>query len=268
VGGFVKPAAILVEGFSFKVGAKDILSGISFAVEEGSFVSVIGPNGAGKTTLLKCLNRILPGGEGRVEIFGVPLERLRRKELARRLSYVPQGEGRRVEFTVYEFVLMGRYPHLSPFSVLTEKDHAAVERALTATGAAEFSDRRLSTLSGGESQKALIAAALAQQAAVLLLDEPTTFLDYKRRVEILALLGKLNREEGLTVVAVTHDLSDFVFASDRVLALRGGRLVFSGKPGELVRGGVLEEIYDTGFRFVKHPETGEPVPLPSRRTER
>ena len=265
MGEFVKPAAVLVEDFSFRAGTRDILSGISFTVGEGSFVSVIGPNGAGKTTLLKCLNRILPGGRGRVEIFGVPLERLRQKELARRMSYVPQGEGRALDFTVYEFVLMGRYPHLSPFSVLTEKDHAAVERALAATGAAELSDRRLSTLSGGEAQKALIAAALAQEASILLLDEPTTFLDYRRRVEILALLEKLNREQGLTVIAVTHDLSDFVFGSDQVLALKDGKLVFAGRPEELVRGRVLEEIYDTAFRFVTDPESGNPVPLPSGR---
>ncbi len=254
--------ALRVEHLSFRIGSKAILRDICFTVNEGEFVSVIGPNGAGKTTLVKCVNRILTRAEGRVYVAGRELSTYSQRELARCVSYVPQADGRRCPFTVYDFVLMGRYPYLSPFSSISDTDGAVVREVLDLTGTTAFHDRPVATLSGGECQKVFIAAALAQQAATLLLDEPTTFLDYKHRIEIVGLLRRLNRESALTVMAVTHDLSAAVMTGDRVIALKEGSVVFNGSPGELARGGVLEGIYGTRFRFVNHPESGLPVALP------
>jgi iron complex transport system ATP-binding protein len=254
--------ALRIQGLSYRIGAAAILRDVTFAVRTGEFASLIGPNGAGKTTLLKCLNRIVTGASGRVEILGKPLASYRQRDLARRVSYVPQADGRLVPFTVYEFVLMGRYPYLSPFASIGPADRAAVNEALAATGTAAFGDRCISTLSGGECQKVFIAAALAQQAEILLLDEPTTFLDYRHRLEIMSLLGRLNREAGLTMLAVTHDLSPAVMTGDRVIALKEGAVAFDGSPGELTEENALQEIYGTRFRFVTHPETGDPVALP------
>ena len=255
--------AIEVRDFSFRIGAKEILRNVSFRVEQGQYVAIVGPNGAGKTTLLKCLDRILTGGTGRIEVFGRPLKGYRQRQLARRISYVPQAEGHLWPYTVEQFVLMGRYPYLSPFSTVGKEDRRLVRRTLEQTGTAAFADRMLRTLSGGERQKVLIAAALVQGADVLLLDEPTTFLDYHHQTEIRKLLCDANTRSGVTVVTVTHDLNHAVLESNRIVALREGRVVFDGRPGEIMNPEVLGEIYDTPFVLVDHPQSDVPVIVPS-----
>ncbi len=251
-----------VEGFSLEIGGVRILRDVSLAAAEGEFVTIIGPNGAGKTTLLKCVMRILAGGTGEIRIAGRELGSYTQRELARVVSYVPQADGRLLPFTVREFVMMGRYPHLSPFSVTAPEDVAAVERAMEMTGSAEFADRPLDTLSGGERQGALIAAALAQGAKLLLLDEPATFLDPRHEAEMARLLLRANREGGVTIVAVTHDVNAAALRSDRVVALKGGRVVFAGTGGELMTDEALELIYDKRFLLVEHPSAGMPVAVP------
>jgi iron complex transport system ATP-binding protein len=261
-------SVIHVESFSFRIADKEILRGVSFDVEQGEYLSIVGPNGAGKTTLLKCLDRILVGGTGRVEIFGRALADYRQKDLARLLSYVPQAEGRRVPFTVEQFVLMGRYPYLSPFASITREDRRAVDEALTRTGTTQFAERTLDTLSGGERQKVLIAAALAQGAKILLLDEPTTFLDYRHQIEIRRLLAEVNRDQGTTILAVTHDVTAAALESDRIVALREGEVVFCGTPREIMDRDVLSRIYGTEFLLVDHPRAALPVIVPDEPLER
>ena len=254
--------ALTIEGFSFRIGEKAILHNVSFVVKAGAFASLIGPNGAGKTTLIKCLNRIATGGTGRIEILGKPLDAYSQRELARLVSYVPQAESSRCPFSVFQFVLMGRYPYLSPFSTVGEEDRQVVWKALEETRTRDLAERRVATLSGGECQKVFIAAALAQEATILLLDEPTSFLDYKHRIEIMGLLKRLNRESGFTILSVTHDLSSAVLTGDLVVGLKAGVVAFAGAPAELTQGRVLENLYDTQFEFLTHPETGLPVVLP------
>jgi iron complex transport system ATP-binding protein len=251
-----------VSGFTLEIGGVRILRDVSLAVTEGEFVSVIGPNGAGKTTLLRCMMRILAGGTGEILIAGRVLGSYTQRELARVVSYVPQADGRLLPFTVREFVMMGRYPHLSPFSVTAPEDVAAVERAMEMTGTAPFADRPLDTLSGGERQGALIAAALAQGAKLLLLDEPATFLDPRHEAEMARLLRRANREGGVTIVAVTHDVNAAALRSDRVVALKDGAVVFAGTGRELMTDTALELIYDKRFLMVEHPTAGMPVAVP------
>jgi iron complex transport system ATP-binding protein len=251
-----------VHDFSFRLGRKEILCGVSFAAIRGEYLSIVGPNGAGKTTLLKCIDRLLVGGSGRIEVFGRPLETYRQKDLARRISYVPQADGRVIPFTVRQFVLMGRYPYLSPFSSIDREGRRAADDALQMTGSAQFADRRLDTLSGGERQKVYIAAALAQGADILLLDEPTTFLDYRHQAEIRDLLSRVNRQSGATVVCVTHDLNRAVLDSDRIVALVAGQVLFAGSPLEIMKPDVLETLFHTPFVLTPHPQAAIPVIVP------
>jgi len=251
-----------IRRFSFRLRQREILRKVSLEVRRGEYLSIVGPNGAGKTTLLKCVDRIYRGGEGQIRVFGRPLETYSQKELARRISYVPQADGRVFPFTVEQFVLMGRYAHLSPFTSIRRHDRDLVRDILARTGTAEFARRRLDTLSGGERQKVYIAAALAQEADVLLLDEPTTFLDYRHQAEIRELLGDANRQRGVTIVAVTHDVNAAALESHRVVALRDGAVVFCGPPPELMRADALEQIYGTSLLLTGHPTAGLPVIVP------
>lgn len=257
-----KTTVIDVRDFSFSIGKKTILRDVSFSVSEGEFLTIIGPNGAGKTTLLKCLDRILTGGSGTIEVYGRPLASYSQKELAQRISYVPQADGRVFPFTVEQFVLMGRYPYLSPFSTVSRADWHVVRETLHRTGIEEFAQRLLGTLSGGERQKVYIAAALAQGGEVLLLDEPTTFLDYRHQAEVRELLCQVNRQSGVTILAVTHDVNSAAMESDRIVALRDGATVFSGRPEEVMRAEVLQEIYGARLLLVDHPVTGLPLIVP------
>ncbi|MBW7865352.1 MAG: ABC transporter ATP-binding protein [Candidatus Hydrogenedens sp.] len=256
-------AAFEVKNVGLVLDGKAILRDISFSVAPGESLAIIGPNGAGKTSLLRGLMRMTPGVTGTVRVFGDPVARLSQRELARRVSYVPQAEGRTLPFTVREFLLMARYPHMNPFSHLTPTDYAAVDRAAERCGVAGFSGRGMDTLSGGERQKVFIAAALAQAPRAVLLDEPTTFLDYRHQVEVLELVDQLHREEGLTVLSVTHDLNQGALAGDRILALKDGRTAFHGTPAELLANpGLLGDIYGTGFDFLTHPHTGAVIVAP------
>lgn len=256
-------AAFQVEGLSVKAGGATILQEVTFDVAEGESLAIIGPNGAGKTTLLRSLMRMIPGVSGGIRVFGRPLAACSQRELARMVSYVPQAEGRSLPFTVREFMLMARYPHMSPFSHLTAHDNEAVDRAMERTAVTLFANRNMDTLSGGERQKVFVAAALAQEPRAMLLDEPTTFLDYRHQVELLELVERLHREGGLTVISVTHDLNQGALAGDRVLALRQGQTTFHGTPRELLaHPEILSGIYDTEFDYITHPHTGATIVVP------
>jgi len=254
---------LAVRDFSLRLGKKEILRGVSFAVSRGEYLSIVGPNGAGKTTLLRCIARLLAGGTGEIEVFGRPLPAYRQKELARRIVYVPQADGRVIPFTVRQFALMGRYPYLSPFSSIDPEGRRAVQEALGRTATAEFAERRLDTLSGGERQKVYIAAALAQGPDILLLDEPTTFLDYRHQAEIRELLSRVNRESRVTMVCVTHDLNRAALDSDRIVALGAGSVLFDGPPAGIMRPEVLQRLYQTPFLLTSHPQTPLPVIVPA-----
>ncbi|MEJ2111134.1 MAG: ABC transporter ATP-binding protein [Acidobacteriota bacterium] len=253
---------IEVDAFSYSMSGKDILEDISFKVCSGEYFSIVGPNGAGKTTLLKCISRINRGGVGRIIVAGRELGKYGQRDLALKVSYVPQAGGQNAPFTVYEFVLMGRYPYLSPFSPPRSSDVSAVREAMALTGTLQFSGRLLGTLSGGERQKVYIAAALAQEASVLLLDEPTTFLDPKHESDIYALLAEINRERGITIVSVTHDINSAVLTSRQILALKEGSVAFCGDAEDFMKEEILQRIYDKPFSLMRHPEFDRTIIVP------
>jgi iron complex transport system ATP-binding protein len=253
--------ALAVKNLTYRIGTARILEDVSFPVSGGEFISVVGPNGAGKTTLLRCVMRIVDGWTGSIGVQGEDLASYRQRELARLISYVPQADGRWFPYTGRQLVMMGRYPYLSPFSRLSAQDMNVVREALELTGTVSLADRDMRTLSGGERQKVLIAGALAQGAGIMLLDEPTTFLDPRHGDEVLDILAGLHGQ-GTTVIMVTHDINAAAAVSDRILALSSGRLVFSGEVGEFMDNRVLTSVYGKSFTLVKHPESGRKMVLP------
>lgn len=250
-----------VEDLSCSIEGHSILHRVSFQVYRGEYLAIVGPNGAGKSTLLKCLDRLL-AFSGRVELFGRSLVDYRRRELAKRVGYVPQIDGRLLPLSVEEFVALGRYPYLHAFAAMSAEDRSAVRSALEETGMTALADRAIDSLSGGERQKTMIAAALAQGADVLLLDEPTTFLDYRHQSEIRAVLRSAHRQRGTTILAVTHDVNAAALDADRALALREGEVVFDGPPRQLMQPELLQAIYRVPVALAPHPRSGMPMIVP------
>ncbi len=253
---------IRIADFSFSIGETQILNHVSLDLLKGEFVSIIGPNGAGKSTLLNCLMRIYKGGTGVLEIDGNDIETFSQRKLARRISFIPQQDLSGFPVTVDEYVLMSRYPHMSPFSTVSDSDHAAVNRALEITGCTRFAHRNIATLSGGERRTVSIAAALAQESRIMLLDEPTTFLDPKHERDIFALIRNINRDLGYTILMVTHDINHAALSSDRICIIKNGECAYFGEPKAMMNNEILEPLFDTSFDFIAHPDNGFPVILP------
>lgn len=256
-----------LEHFSYSIGGKTILRDVSLTVNRGEYLSIVGPNGAGKTTLLKCIQQLIPGGEGTIKVKGRPVKTYSPRELARFVAYVPQADGRIFPFTVEQFVTLGRYPYLSPFLSIDAEGQQVVRTAMELTGVERFVGRTMDTLSGGERQKVYLAAAVAQNPEILLLDEPTTFLDYRHQREIQEVLARLRENSHLTILSVTHDLNRAVLESDRILALREGVVVFQGSPQEIMRPEVLQSIYQCSFLLVNHPQARIAMIVPAAPSE-
>lgn len=251
-----------IKNLSFVIEGKFILKSISFQIKAGDYVSIIGPNGAGKSTLLKCLMRINSSWTGDIFLNGQSLLRFSQRELAKKISYVPQTDGRLFPFTVEEFVFLGRYPYLNPFSTILPTDREAVNAALELTQTTGLAHRYLDTLSGGERQTVLIAAALAQGAPIILLDEPTTFLDPRHEVDIFRLLKKINQEYQRTIITITHNINQAALQGQRVLIFKAGQIIFDGKSAEIMNNQILQQVYEKSFLFTQHPETNQLITVP------
>ncbi len=254
--------ALAVENLSLSLDGAQILNDVSFRVRQGEWFAIIGPNGAGKTTLFKCLLRIYAGAAGAIRFSGKPIEQFSQRGLARELSYVPQQAETAIPFHVEEYVMMGRYPHLSLFTSTGAEDRRVVREAMELTGIEHLALRRMGTLSGGERQIAAIAAALAQGARIMLLDEPAAFLDPGHTREVFRLIRKINREQGITILMVTHDINSAALHAGRIGVLKAGRFVFQGTPSETMSDRVLSGVYGTAFKFQPHPDSGIPIILP------
>src|SRR3989442_2928159 len=236
--GFAYPASAKYRARPFR------LANLSFAIAPGEIVGVIGPNSSGKTTLIRLLTRVLEPGEGEIALEGKRLRDWGRVALARRIAVVPQGVSRDFPFTVEELVLMGRYPHAPRGYFENPADVRAARAAMDATGVLDLAPLALASLGGGETQRAIIARALAQEPRLLVLDEPTAHLDLRYQAETAALLRRLNRQRGLTVLLVSHDLNLAAEVADRLLLLADGRVARLGAPAE-----VLDEALIVGVRL-------------------
>lgn len=248
-------------------GAAPVLRDVSFAVQAGEFVGIIGPNGSGKSTLLRLMGGTLRASSGRVEVDGRPIEGYRRRELSRLIAVVPQETAMSFPFSVAEVVLFGRTPHLGGFAFEGDPDLAAARRAMERTRVTHVSGRAVTELSGGERQRVVLARALAQEASLLLLDEPTAFLDLRHQVEIYDLLGDLQRE-GMTIVTVLHDLNLAALYCERLVLLQEGRIAEVGTPQEVMTYATLTRVYGMDIYVAMNDVTGTLIVLPLRREDR
>jgi iron complex transport system ATP-binding protein len=249
--------------FAYPGAGKRVLDDVSMHVEKGDIVGLLGPNGSGKTTLLKIVSGMLAPASGSIEIGGVSLSSLSRRDLARRLAIVPQETQSAFDFTVLDIVLMGRYPHLGPFELEGLDDLAIARDALAATGTSALETRRFTTLSGGEKQRVVIASALAQASDVLLLDEPTASLDLGYQIEVALLLQRLNRDLGTTMIISTHDLNLAAALCRKAVMLKDGRVLASGAMEAVLTAPNIRDLYgveaDVRFHESAHHLTVVPI---------
>jgi iron complex transport system ATP-binding protein len=252
-------SSVEIKQLVFGYGERRVLDDINLIIEAGEYLALIGPNGVGKSTLLKCINRILKFQTGQIHVFGQDLKKYSQKDLGAVIGYVPQYHEQSFAFSVFEFVLMARYPRLDGFRPPNKEDERKVEEALALVGLSDFRERKVNRISGGERQKVYIAAALAQEPKILLLDEPTAHLDPRYHSEIQKLICKVSRDLGLTVIHVTHDLNHIFSWSHRVVALKEGKVFMEGTPQEVLTPDNLRAIFQTEFIFVSHPKTNQPI---------
>jgi len=258
------PQEIILEAQILAVGYAEqlVIPGLSLQIAKGAITALVGPNGSGKSTLLKTLARLITPRFGTVYLDGQAIARLSTREVARQLAILPQEPSAPEELTVGELVEQGRYPYAGPLRMLREQDSRAIDEALIQTNMMKFRHRRLDSLSGGERQRAWIALALAQATPILLLDEPTTFLDIGHQLEVLDLVQRLNHTSGKTIVLVLHDLNQAARYADRMVVLSAGRIVADGAPNEVLTASLLAEVFQVQAHIISHPIDGVPVYLP------
>ena len=235
--------AIQAEHVNLFFGEKQALFDVSWQVESGEIATLIGPNGCGKSTLLRAMTGNLPFQQGKVHVASEELGKVAAKELAKQVAFLPQTPELPRDMLVEELVYCGRFPHQNWWKNTAEEDRIAVDRALQVTKTEGLRHRVVASLSGGERQRVWIAMALAQEPKILILDEPTTYLDINHQLEVLELLQRLNREEGLTVLMVLHELNQAAQYSDRVAVMEKGHLVMEGTPKEVFTEQLLADVF-------------------------
>lgn len=232
-------------------GRRQALDNFSLGLKAGEVRALIGPNGSGKSTALQALAGLIVPHEGQVQINGQTARAMSRRVLAKQLAFLPQQPTAPDEMTVEQLVRQGRYPHVGLFRSYNRHDEQAIEWALESTDLASLADRSLHELSGGERQRAWISAALAQEAQILLLDEPTSFLDIGFQVEVLNLVHRLSRERGVTIIMAIHDINQAISIADRISLLEKGKLLFDGEPDALAESGLIEKVFRVRGNFVR-----------------
>ncbi|SDZ41967.1 iron complex transport system ATP-binding protein [Evansella caseinilytica] len=240
-------------------GEHDIVRGLNMDVPEGKVTTIIGPNGCGKSTILKTMARILKPKTGVVYLDGKAIHQQSTKEMAKKMAILPQTPEAPSGLTVAELVSYGRFPHQNGFGRLDKEDRRVIDWAIDVTGMTSFCDRPIEALSGGQRQRVWIAMALAQETDLLLLDEPTTYLDLAHQLEVLQLLEKLNKDEKRTIVMVIHDLNHAARFAHHMVALNSGTIIKEGAPKEVMTSGVLKDVFNIDAEIVQDPRTGKPV---------
>ncbi len=256
---------LAAEAVTLSYGGAPVVHGLDLNVAPGRIIAIVGANGCGKSTLLRALARLLAPRAGRVVLDGRVLHERPAKEVARILGLLPQSPIAPEGIAVADLVGRGRHPHQRAFAPWNRQDHEAVAAALAATGTVELADRPIDELSGGQRQRVWIAMALAQQTDILLLDEPTTFLDVAHQVDVLDLLTDLNRRRGTTIVMVLHDLNLAARYSHELVALRAGRVHAAGPPSEVVTVEVVRDVFGLDCELIADPVSGVPIVLPRGR---
>ncbi|MGZ3537759.1 MAG: ABC transporter ATP-binding protein [Thermodesulfobacteriota bacterium] len=249
---------IEVNSISFRYHDDWVLEDVSFRAEKGEFVGLIGPNGSGKTTLLKILYRLLTPQKGEILFELVPMKKMERADIAKRIAVVAQETHLLFPFSVLETVLMGRSPYLGHLMFENEKDLEIARKAMEWTKIVPFSERHMDELSGGERKRVFIARALAQEPEVILLDEPTASLDIQHQIDFLDLILTLNRERGLTIIMASHDINIASEFCDRLILLQRGRIYQMGTPEQVITKENIETVYGCEVWIDRNPISGMP----------
>ena len=253
---------LTAEDLTLGYGERTVIEGLDLLVPPGRISAIVGANACGKSTLLRSMSRLLAPRDGRVLLDGKAVHRLPAKELARTLGLLPQSPIAPEGITVSDLVGRGRHPHQGIFTRWKTEDDVAVAAALEATQTTELAERAVDELSGGQRQRVWIAMALAQQTDLLLLDEPTTFLDVSHQIEVLDLLTDLNRARGTTVVMVLHDLNMAARYADHLIALAAGRVHAAGRPDDVLTEETVRAVFGLECRVIPDPTSGRPLMLP------
>nr|WP_099467527.1 ABC transporter ATP-binding protein [Konateibacter massiliensis] len=251
--------SITTENLSIAYENYLVVDDLDMQIPQGKITTIIGPNGCGKSTVLKAIGRILKPKNGMVYLNGDDIYNLPTKEVARRMAVLPQSPQAPSGLTVNELVAYGRFPHQHGFGKLKNEDKKIISWALEVTKLTELETKAIDNLSGGQRQRVWIAMALAQQTDLILLDEPTTYLDLSYQLEVLELLYRLNREQGHTIVMVLHDLNLATRFADYMIAVRAGKIVKHGTPEEVMTPQVLRQTFHIDAEIVREPRTGRPV---------
>lgn len=250
------------EALTVSYGATPVLEGVDLELPAGVVSAIVGPNGCGKSTLLRTIARVLAPAAGSVLLDGSSIHRMHTKKVARAIGLLPQSNVVPEQLTVRDLVHRGRFPHRRALGRWTDEDQQAVESALEVTGTTDLADRVVEELSGGQRQRAWIALVLAQQTPILLLDEPTTYLDLAHRLEVLRLLRKLNASSSVTVVMVLHDLNEACRYADHIIAMREGSVVAQGKPSTVVTPTLVQDVFGVASMTMQDPVSGTPIVVP------
>ncbi|MDN5815643.1 MAG: ABC transporter ATP-binding protein [Yaniella sp.] len=257
----MEPSALTAHDLRLGYAARTIVDGLTLAIPPGGFTVIIGPNGCGKSTLLRALGRMITPRAGSVSIDGVDLASLRTKQVARRIALLPQAPLAPGAITVADLVARGRNPHQSLLRQWSDDDERVVDESLREVGMRDATDRLVEELSGGQRQRVWIAMTLAQQTPVLLLDEPTTYLDIAHQIDVLDLCSRLH-ESGRTIVAVLHDLDLAARYATHVVAMLDGAIAAVGTPDEVFTPETLRRVFDLEALVLRDPETGRPLVVP------
>ncbi|MDK8435841.1 ABC transporter ATP-binding protein [Brevibacterium sp. GP-SGM9] len=252
-------APLVAQDLDLAYDNRQIVSDLNVAIPERKFTVIVGPNACGKSTLLRALARLLPPAKGAVLLDGSNIAKLKTKQIARRLGLLPQSSIAPEGITVGELVSRGRHPHQSFLKQWTDADETAVLAALRATNTEILSSRLVDELSGGQRQRVWVAMVLAQETPLLLLDEPTTFLDVAFQIELLDLFSQLNNEHGHTLVAVLHDLNQACRYADEIIAMKNGAVVAQGAPSQIVTSELVHEVFGIECTVIDDPVTGAPM---------
>ncbi|MEU5498107.1 ABC transporter ATP-binding protein [Streptomyces griseofuscus] len=241
---------------------------LSVEIPDHSFTVIVGPNACGKSTLLRALSRMLKPSQGKVLLDGQAIGSLPAKQVARTLGLLPQSAVAPEGITVADLVGRGRYPHQGLLRQWSTEDERVVQESMRQTGVAELAERYVDELSGGQRQRVWIAMALAQQTPLLLLDEPTTYLDIQHQIDVLDLCAELHETQGRTLVAVLHDLNHAARYATHLVALRGGEVIAEGAPNDIVTAELVERVFGLKCQVIEDPETGTPLVVPAARKAR
>ena len=242
---------------SFSYNTKEVLTNVSLFLKRGEFLGIIGPNGAGKSTILRLICGILKPKHGIITVSGNDTCGIDRKQLAKKIAFVPQETHFALNFTIEEIVMMGRFPYLRAFQRENKTDYEARDHALMYANLQEFRKRPINSLSSGERQRVVLARALAQEPAILILDEPTSHLDLHHQFAIMELLKKLNKE-GMSIIAVNHDLNLASLYCERLVLLHQGKVFEQGSPKDLITEKILKQVYQTEVKVIRHPHKDVP----------